>query len=350
MNRLPWIAFVIVAGSQHFATAQQPVFSTVPTQTVYEYQLNYQLPWQRYFGGPGLSLGGTMPTQGVIGISSLNGLPFPPPLGSGVYVNPTGPLMPGFPGPFAPMPPGIPPGLSGPPQPGALMGPAIPGSAPARQASHTAPRTRQPQSPPGARRSSLEQQRLGAEKLRQHFWPQAYVHYRNSVDQAPERPEAHFRLGLAFAAMKQFASAIREFKRSIDLDPTIPQSGELFPAIFGPDNQGMQTILPPIANWAQEDLRDVNRLFLLGLMLHFNDDPRGSEILEAAARTSGSNPYVSAFLTPENSRTTERPRANKHVNPQPSPEGAEMAPGDIPPPPRAPSPMFDGIDLPSPAP
>lgn len=175
------------------------------------------------------------------------------------------------------------------------------------------------------------------------------MHYRNSVDQAPERPEAHFRLGLAFAAMKQFASAIREFKRSIDLDPTIPQSGELFPAIFGPDNQGMQTILPPIANWAQEDLRDVNRLFLLGLMLHFNDDPRGSEILEAAARTSGSNPYISAFLTPGNSRTTERPRANKHVNPQPGPEG-EMAPGDILPLPRAPTPMFDGIDLPSPAP
>ena len=330
MNRLPWIAIVIVAGSQHFAVAQQPAFSTAPTQTVYEYQLNYQLPWQRYFGGPGLSLGGTMPTQGAIGFSSLNGLPFPAPLGSGVYVNPNGPMMAGFPGPFPPMPPGIPMGPSGLPQQVGSVGPAVPGSAPTRQASHTAPRSRQPQSPPGARRSSMEQQRLGDEKLRQHFWPQAYVHYRNAVDQAPERPEPHFRLGLAFAAMKQFASAIREFKRSIDLDPTIPQSGELFPAIFGPDNEGMQSILPPIASWVQEDLRDVNRLFLLGLMLHFNDDPRGSEILEAAARTSGSNPYISAFLTPDTARTTERPHVRQRVNPQPRPEGTEIPPGDIP--------------------
>ena len=350
MNRLPWIAIVIVAGSQHFAVAQQPAFSTAPTQTVYEYQLNYQLPWQRYFGGPGLSLGGTMPTQGAIGFSSLNGLPFPAPLGSGVYVNPNGPMMPGFPGPFPPMPPGIPMGPSGLPQQVGSVGPAVPGSAPTRQASHTAPRSRQPQSPPGARRSSMEQQRLGDEKLRQHFWPQAYVHYRNAVDQAPERPEPHFRLGLAFAAMKQFASAIREFKRSIDLDPTIPQSGELFPAIFGPDNEGMQSILPPIASWVQEDLRDVNRLFLLGLMLHFNDDPRGSEILEAAARTSGSNPYISAFLTPDTARTTERPHVRQRVNPQPRPEGTEIPPGDIPSLPPAPAPMLDGFDLPSPAP
>ena len=349
MNRLPWIAVVIVVGSQHFATAQQPAFSTLPTQTVYEYQLNYQLPWQRYFGGPGLSLGGTMPTQGVIGFSTLNGLPFQAPLGSGVYLNPNGQMMPGFPGPFPPMPPGIPQGPSGLPL-GGLGGPAVPGSAPTRQASHTSPRPRQLQSPPGARRSSMEQQRLGDEKLRQQFWPQAYVHYRNAVDQAPERPEAHFRLGLAFAAMKQFASAIREFKRSIDLDPTIPQSGELFPAIFGPDNEGMQSIMPPIASWAQEDLRDVNRLFLLGLMLHFNDDPRGSEILEAAARTSGSNPYISAFLTPDAARTTERPPARQRVNPQPRPEGTENPSGDIPPLPPAPAPMPDGLDLPSPAP
>ena len=364
MNRLPWIAIVIVAGSQQFAVAQQPYFSSIPTQTVYEYQLNYQLPWQRYFGGPGLSLGGTMPTQGAIGFSSLNGLPFPPPLGAGVYVNPTGPFMPGFPGPFPAMVPGAPmPGapvtrapLPGVPNPSVLpRGAAMPGSAPARQASHSAPRARQVQSPPGARRSSMEQQRLGDEKLRQHFWPQAYVHYRNAVDQAPERPEAHFRLGLAFAAMKQFASAIREFKRSIDIDPTIPQSGELFPAIFGPDNDGMQSILPPVASWAQEDLRDANRLFLLGLILHFSDDPRGSEILEAAARISGSNQYISAFLNPDNPRTTERPHARQKENapPQPRPEATESPATDFPPAPvpPAPAPMPDENELlPLPAP
>jgi len=90
------------------------------------------------------------------------------------------------------------------------------------------------------------------------------VHYRNAVDLAPDRPEAHFRLGLAFAALKQYASAIREFKRSLEMDPTLPQSGDRLSTIFGDNNKIPQaTLLPTVADWAREDLNDGDRLFLL---------------------------------------------------------------------------------------
>lgn len=348
MSRLPWIALVIAIGSAPCASAQQVSLSTVPTQTVYEFQLNYQLPWQRWYGGPGLSLGGTMPTQGAFGYSTLNGIPFPAPLGAGVYVNtpaPTGVNSPGMnlPGPMmmpgAMMPGAMGPGAMGPMRPFGQMGPLGPGGMPSpgmetqpptgtfAQSSKTRHK-RQPASSPAARRASVEYQKTGDQKLQQQLWGQAYVHYRNSAELAPERAEAHFRLGLSYAALKQFSSAVREFNRSLDLDPTLPQSGETLPTIFGADSKSVQSmILPPVTDWAREDLRDPDRLFLLGLLLHFNDDARGSELLEAALRIGGPNDRILAFVG-----TT-----NDNRRPQPAPQeptpALEADPLDLPPPP-----------------
>ncbi len=371
MFRLPWIAVIIAVGRLPCAMAQPAVVSTVPTQAVYEYQLNYQLPWQRYWGGPGLSIGGTMPTQGAFGYSTLNGIPFPAPLGAGVYVNSPGspgPLPPGA-MPFGPGPMltpqgsmyplramGGPMGLGVPTVP--RMGFAGQGNMPAMgEAPNPRPRQRQrqaaaPASSPGARRASVEQQKLGDETLRQQLWTKAYVHYRNAADLAPERAEAHFRLGLAFASLKQFASAIRAFKRSLDLDPTLPQSGETLPTIFGADNKLVQTlILPTVADWTREDLRDNDRLFLLGLLLHFDEDPRGSEILEAALRTGGADEHILAFVSPanpthENRRSGPRPRREPHPQRDPA---EEAPPIDLPPSP-APSrqPLSPTPDPPTP--
>ena len=338
MSRFPWIALAIAA-TPSLAAGQQ-VFSSVPTQTVYEYQLNYELPWQRWYGGPGLSLGGTMPTQGAIGYSSLNGIPLPGPLGAGVYVNspaPHGLMMPGpFPiqaplgmGPIGPM------GPMGMPVPG---GPPMAGPPARSPASRNRQRVMQAASP-AARRTSLEQQNLGDEKLRLQQWTQAYVRYRNSAELAPERPEPHFRLGLCFTALKQYASAIREFKRALDLDPSLPQSGETLSTIFGADNKVMQSqVMPAVADWAREDLRETDRLFLLGLLLHFDDDPRGSEILEAAAKTPGVNDYILAFVRPAVPRI---PRLRESRDLRPADPASDLEDeSDIPPPPLpSPDPM-----------
>jgi hypothetical protein len=354
MNRLPWLACLIAFASPVCAQAQ-PVFSTGPTQTVYEYQLNYQLPWQRWYGGPGWSLGGTMPTQGAFGYSSLNGIPLPPPLGAGVYVNtpvPNAVSMPFEPGPFGMPAPFANPamGLRGPMLPGAMNRP-LPGPANGlfptptrmprteRASTDTPPPSREVSSTPAAKRASIEQQNLGDQLLRQQYWTKAYVHYRNAADLTPERPEAHFRLGLSFAALKQYSSAIREFKRSLDLDPTLPQSGETLSTILGNEVVVWRsTVLSAVADWTREDVRDMDRLFLLGLMLHFDEDPRGSEILEAARRLQDSR-YITPFLTPTKSRVrvprpTTRDAEPDDLPPPPTPDdGAEATDADLPIPP-----------------
>lgn len=315
MFRMLSVALFLSGCAASQAFAQQLALDGTPTQAVYEYQLNYQLPWQRWYGGPGLSLGGTMPTQRVFGYSSLNGIPFPAPLGAGVYVNSPAPHGVGMPvpspfgpGPMGPMGPMMP-GIASPnlammnnlQMMGATGPSAMPPQAMQNPAGAPAPQRRRqvPASTPGAKRMSVEQQNLGDTKLREQQWTQAYVNYRNATDLAPDRPEAHFRLGLAFTAMKQYSSAIREFKRSLELDPTLPQSGDKLATIFGADSKLAQTtILPPVADWTREDLADTDRLFLLGLLLHYDDDPRGSEILEAAQRAAGPKDYIQAFLNP----------------------------------------------------
>lgn len=369
MSRLRWMALTIVIGSPLSAMAQ-PEYSTVPTQAVYEYQLNYELPWQRWWGGPGWSLGGTMPTQGVFGYSSMNGIPLPAPLGAGVYVNASAP---------PPHAVNVPPGIGFGPGPMSMAGfPSAPGMMapranviPGSFETHSQPNPNQgptqgpaPQrtarrvptaSAPGARRASSEQQNQGDLKLRQNLWAQAYVNYKNAVDLAPERPEPHFRMALTFTALKQYSSAIREFKKSIDLDPTLPQSGDTLSTIFGGNTKAWDSqVMPVVADWTREDLRDTDRLFLLGLLLYFNEDPRGSEMMEAARRTPGVNDYVLAFLNPASTPLADARRAGPRrrrdpAPPQPDPNESvtgDSAPSetvqeDLPLPP-APAPMEEG--------
>jgi hypothetical protein len=371
MSRRRWMALAIVVGSPLSAMAQ-PEFSTVPTQAVYQYQLNYQLPWQRWWGGPGLSLGGTMPTQGAFGYSSLNGIPLPAPLGAGVYVNSSAPpphavnVPPGM--PFGPGPMGMPGYPSGPGMngggpniiPGSFQTQSQPGSNQGQGQQRT-PKRAATVSAPGARRASAEQQNQGDLKLRQNLWAQAYVKYKNAVDLAPERPEAHFRMALTFTALKQYSSAIREFKKSIDLDPTLPQSGDTLSTIFGGDVKTWESqVMPVVAAWTQEDLRDTDRLFLLGLLLYFNEDPRGSEMMEAAKRTPGVNDYVLAFTNPAATPLADArqsaPRRRNARPPQPDPNEStievtpdETTPGDLPLPP-APAPMDEVTPEPYPLP
>ena len=53
-----------------------------------------------------------------------------------------------------------------------------------------------------------------------------------------------------------------------------------------------------MARWTKEDLKDQDRLFLLGEVLRFNEDPRSEEILEAAFKMTGSGDHLIALLAP----------------------------------------------------
>ena len=301
--------------------------SPAPAQKLtveYQYQMHYPQPW-RGFPRPGLSLGGSLPEQGRDGISSLYGLPFPSPLGAGVYNNP-----PPFMGHAVGMPGVLP---FGPP---VWFGPgpwgANPRNAPALRASvgrsliPSGPVTphsispvaetvesrltesfsasdqgsqRSAPSDPVAIRLSREQQDAGDAQMRAGHWSQACLNYRNAVDAAEDRAEAHLRLGFAQAALFRFPFAVREFKVALALDPTVASATERLASVFGPNNETVRkSIQRQISEWVREDLHNADRLFLLGLWLHCDDDLRAPEVLEAALRFTDHDRHIVALLVP----------------------------------------------------
>lgn len=176
-------------------------------------------------------------------------------------------------------------------------------------------------SSPAARLRSLEHQARGDQKLREQKWSEARAAYRNSVDAASDRAEAHLRLGLSLVAIQRFEPAIHEFKRALFIDPLIPQMGKVSKVIFGPDSQmARSSIISKLTDWVRDDYSNPDRLFLMGVMLHFEGDPRGRECFEAASRMKRSGDVshivaflgqpVAAFQDPANGLVPEVPKLN----------------------------------------
>lgn len=157
-------------------------------------------------------------------------------------------------------------------------------------------------SSPAARLKSMDYQARGDQRLRAQKWSEARAAYRSSVDAAPDRAEAHLRLGLCLVAIQRFDSAIHEFKRAIFIDPQLAQSGKVSKVIFGPDSQVVRaSIISKLTDWVKDDYANPDRLFLMGVMLHFEGDPRSQEFFEAARRMKrmGDVSHIASFITPQ---------------------------------------------------
>jgi len=182
-----------------------------------------------------------------------------------------------------------------------------------------------------ALRRSIRYQAQGDEWFAKQNYLQAYGHYKQAITAAPGRPEPKFRLALALAATTNYGSAVDEIKRAMRLDPTWPQTGPKLDELFGADNLlSKNAVMHKVAAWVREDIRDPDRLFLMGVLLHFNDEADKSHtFFEAASALAPVPAYAQAFLTAE-----ERQQANRPVEePRPAPfddaaPQAEPAPSD----------------------
>jgi hypothetical protein len=69
--------------------------------------------------------------------------------------------------------------------------------------------------------------------------------------------------------------------------------------VFGENNRlSVLTLIERVGGWVREDIRDPERLFLMGVVLHADGDARASEFFEAAYRLGGSGDHLLAFLHP----------------------------------------------------
>jgi len=118
--------------------------------------------------------------------------------------------------------------------------------------------------------------------------------------------------------------------------------------LFGPGQHlAADTILQRVAGWVREEIRDPDRLLLLGVLLHFREDARESrEVLETAAALGGETSSARQFLESLNRLETAPPAprgpaahdpATREPPPPPLPEGARLGPRTDPPNGRGPA-------------
>lgn len=124
--------------------------------------------------------------------------------------------------------------------------------------------------------------------------------YQRSLAAAQDRPEPYFRLGLTDAARGNFRNAVLQLKLGLQLAPRWPHEGERFDDLIGEQNLMAKTLIKQrVVDWVQEDIRDPDRLFLLGVLLHIDGDAERAAILfETAARLGGMKQHLHAFLNP----------------------------------------------------
>lgn len=167
-------------------------------------------------------------------------------------------------------------------------------------------------------RRSVRYQAQGDEWFSKSNYLQAYGHYKQAVSLTPGRVEPRFRMAMALAATTNYSQAVEELKRALRIDPDLPRiAGASLDDLFGADNiLSKNAVLHKTAAWVKEDIRDPERLFLMGVLLHYNDDPdKAHTFFEAAFELSPNGVYAQEFLKAEDDERARRPAEEPRPNP-----------------------------------
>jgi hypothetical protein len=164
---------------------------------------------------------------------------------------------------------------------------------------------------PEQKRKSIRYQAQADEWFVKANYLQAFARYKQAYSAAPDRPEPRFRMAVTLAAMQEYGPAVDELKKLGRLDPAWPEHGDRLDDLFGADhNISKNILLEKVAGWVREDVRDPDRLYLMGVLLHFNEDAdKAKTFFETADLvTSGAADYVQVYLTPAAQHAGAAPR------------------------------------------
>ena len=149
-----------------------------------------------------------------------------------------------------------------------------------------------------AKLKSLRLQQRGDEQLKNGQLIAACGNYRLAVNAAKDRPEPYFHWGVALLARHLFHDAVEQFRSGIDVDPKWPQQGPRFTEILGDDqNLTILQLKDKAGEWVQADIRDPDRVFILGLVLLLDgDEDRSREVFGTASRLAGNPQWIQSFV------------------------------------------------------
>ena len=171
------------------------------------------------------------------------------------------------------------------------------------------PRRRPKKTTSKAKIASIRAIASGDQNFRRQEYAKALGRYRKAVRVAPDNAQARFRLGLVLATAGKYTEAVKEIKIGLKLDISWPVTGQSLGRLFGRRNKiAKSNLLGNTTRWAGEDIRDPDRLFLLGVLLYFDSETDKAEtVFEAAYRLAGKGDHLIAFLRP-----VDPDKANSH--------------------------------------
>ncbi|QDU39887.1 Tetratricopeptide repeat protein [Maioricimonas rarisocia] len=155
-----------------------------------------------------------------------------------------------------------------------------------------------PPSTDQAKLASMRKEHSGDLQMQQRNYAAAAERYRDAIRLAEDRPEPRFRLAIAETSRANFEEAVKEFKTLLRLHPDWAVKGPTLDSLFGDDGLLAKTLVQErLIDWVKEDIRDPDRLFLMGAILYYdNQFDRAETVLETAARLGGAKPHLRSLL------------------------------------------------------
>lgn len=154
-----------------------------------------------------------------------------------------------------------------------------------------------PPSSPEAQLRSVRMQDTGDRLFATLDYSAAEKSYIKSVQAAPDRPDPYVRLAVAKASRGDFRGAVSSLRLMADIDSTYPGRADSLDRLFG-DRNGISKLQlkQRVADWTKVDIRDPDRIYLLGIMLFLDGDERFRTLLDTAVKLEGDKPHLTAFL------------------------------------------------------
>lgn len=128
--------------------------------------------------------------------------------------------------------------------------------------------------------------------------------YRRSIEIAQDQPLPRMKAAILLAESQQYNEAVHQLRSALTLDPESTEKAKSLSEFFGPrKDQTIHNMLQATAQWARGNIRDPQRLLLVGTLLMLSGDRTQAEIpLLAAQKLSPNDPQVQQVLAALNHR------------------------------------------------
>jgi hypothetical protein len=149
-----------------------------------------------------------------------------------------------------------------------------------------------------AKLNSLRTQQHGDRQFRQQDYRAAVARYREAIEQAPDRGEAHLRLAVALVMLKRYDRATEQLRLALRTAPDVLDAPPSLDELFGEANVlAKNNLLLRVAEWVREEPADAQRPYVLGLLMLLDGDAAmARKLFQRGNALGGEGDVLAAFL------------------------------------------------------